>query len=273
MHDIAEHDDERRRDHATREFLASRDFDDRVRSIIVETISEPLERVHDYRSMVQQVIQNLSSILEERIPSKPIDEQLAGATHHELAIYRAAELMLDKIDSALFVKNPELVTASNQAERIRIHGLVTKYVRIYDAQASAKNLRVSIPSGNWDVFQANPRAVGSIIHALLDNAIKYAPQGSSVAFDFASDQANITLSVRSKGPTITADEMTTILGIGGRGRAAQEAGIDGTGFGLGSAQNIAKAMGTSVVVQQERSTGANHMTTFSIAFPKQPPHP
>jgi len=82
------------------------------------------------------------------------------------------------------------------------------------------------------------------------------------------DAEKITLTVESYGPKIAADEFTRIFDLFYRGEAARKRDSEGTGFGLASAQNVARAYETEITVEQreDRAREDTFLTTFSVTF-------
>lgn len=119
----------------------------------------------------------------------------------------------------------------------------------------------------------NPDAIGVIPHAFIDNAIKYAPDGTEILLTFAENAQTISFSVGSLGLQITKSEREHIFDLFFRAAAAGETSVDGTGFGLGLAQHIATEVGAKLGVSQEAkpSRPGNYWTTFSAEFQKAAP--
>jgi signal transduction histidine kinase len=236
-------------------------------------IQEALGQVHDYKQFVQQVIQNLNVILGKRYPAPTVEEQLAQASHELQAIYWAARLMEEKLDAALFLIYPERIEEARDQKVFRFHGMVTKYRKIYERQMESRGLKLALEGEVRDYFiLGNPRAISIIPHAFIDNAIKYAPRGTEIVLSFAETDDRILFSVRSYGPLIHTHEARRIFDIFFRGREAVKIDSEGTGFGLASAQAVAKAVGTEIKYRQEDKEGPSgtRWTEFSVAFDKAP---
>jgi signal transduction histidine kinase len=240
---------------------------------VVEQLRPELQRtfgqVHDYKQFVQQVIQNLDVHLDKRLPGLPMEEKVAKASHEETAIYWAARLMDEKLDASVLVLDPGQI-ADPAAQRVfRFHGLVTKYVRIYQRRIDERGIRLHELGGSFVDVRGNPRAIGIIPHALIDNAVKYASAGSEITISYAEDAQHVTFRVQSLGPRILEGERTRIFDFYYRGEEAQKVDSGGAGFGLAAAQLVAHAMDTNITVEQSSSpaAGGGYLTTFCVAFP------
>jgi two-component system phosphate regulon sensor histidine kinase PhoR len=98
---------------------------------------------------------------------------------------------------------------------------------------------------------------------LIDNAIKYAPEGKHVELKLRRDADRIVLSVRDWGPGIAADEHEQIFERFYRARAVRLKPIRGSGIGLALVRHIARAHGGDVSVDSRPDHGA----TFELWIP------
>ena len=239
---------------------------------IVELLRPSLEQtfaqVHDYRSLISQIVQNVNVILETAHPRLDLDAQLALTSPQLRSIYWAARLMEFKLQSALFLVYPERITDPRHKVYFRLHGAVHKYVGIYKPLIEQRNLRFTTRGESFGKLLENPDAVGVIPHAFLDNAIKYAPPGSEIDLKYSEDAEAISLQVCSLGPQIRTVERARVFELFFRADAARGSGEDGTGFGLGLAQHVADAIGAVLSVEQDPQSVSDglHRTTFTARF-------
>lgn len=251
------------------EYQQRKGYEQDVVELLRPDLQNTLAQVHDYKQFVQQIVQNLDVILEERFPRRPIEEKLTLASHEEKAIYWAAKLMDEKLDTALFLVYPDRITEVRAKSRFQFHGLVTKYLHIYQPQIDAKALKVRQEGRSYGWVEENSRALSVIPHAFIDNAIKYAPPNSRITLEFMQEGGELTFSVESLGPKIYNDERELIFQLFKRGREAKKQPIEGTGFGLGSAGFVAQALGVPIAVEQDdrsRQQGTR-MTKFTMSIP------
>ncbi len=260
-----------RKDEIIKEYVASAGYKHEVLEMLKPQFKEMLAQIHDYRQFVSQVVQNLNVILEKRSPSVDIEEKLRRASHEEVAIYWAARMMEEKLQTALFLLEPARLDDQRSHARFRLHGCVLKYVRIYQRSFEQKDIRVEVVGVSYGELIGNATAIGVIPHTFLDNALKYAPRGSNARVAFTESDTMLTLSVGSYGPRIMPDEQEQIFGLFQRGRHAIHAEPEGTGFGLYLAQLIAEKYGTTIRVEQDtkRVIGDRFWTTFSITFSRR----
>lgn len=254
-----------RLDRVVEEYRASRGYEQDVVDLLRPELQQTLAQVHDYKQFVQQITQNIDVILEQRFPGEPIDRKLDMAEHEETAIYWAAQLMDEKLDAALYLMYPERIHELRDRGRFRFHGLVTKYRKIYQRQCDAKRLRVHSQGESRALVEGNGRAISIIPHTFIDNAVKYAPEGSSIILAFEENHDSLTFSVESFGPPILPEERAKICELFFRGSEARRRNGDGTGFGLASAQNVARVLDLPMSVTQDDTRTGPEDTRFTVA--------
>lgn len=232
-------------------------------------IQRNLAFLHDYKQFVARVKQNINVVLKTRYGSGETDQLLSKALPSEAAIYWASSLMTEKLQTAFLLLHPEKLHAPTPTTS-RLHGMVLKYVRIYNASFVEKGVRLDVQGESVGEIKGDSTAIGVIPQTLLDNALKYSERGSKVTVDFHESQDAIVLSVLSCGPKIEADEIGKIFELFYRGRNAVKVQEEGAGFGLHLAQFVAKSLGTEIRVQQRAAkTRFGYETTFSVRFPRE----
>ncbi|MFE4727348.1 ATP-binding protein [Microbacterium sp. NPDC056736] len=236
------------------------------------SLEQAFAQVHDYRRLTTLVIQNINVLLEQSHPGLDLEEQLRRSERPVRSMYWAARLMEFKLESALFMVHPERIDDPVRRRAFRFHGLVRKYVGIYEAQMATRGITYREQGQSFGQLNENPDAVGVIPNAYIDNAIKYAPTGSEIVISFNEDASTIRFSVGSLGPRISKTDMEHLFDLFYRAPAAIETSEDGTGFGLALAQHVAERIEAKLEVTQdghEQSKGY-FWTTFSAELKKRP---
>jgi heavy metal sensor kinase len=100
---------------------------------------------------------------------------------------------------------------------------------------------------------------------LVDNAIKYAPEGTQVTVGVTADDHHATLSVRDQGPGIPEAQRDHVFDRFYRADPARSRG--GFGLGLAIAKAAVVAHGGRVEVESEERSGS----TFRIVLPRASP--
>jgi signal transduction histidine kinase len=107
---------------------------------------------------------------------------------------------------------------------------------------------------------ADPIGLGSALDAVLDNALKFTPEGGAVRVSAATEGAEVVIRVTDAGPGLDEEELAR---IGDRfWRSPRHQNTDGSGLGLSIARALLTANGGSIGFAAERPTGLT--VTFTL---------
>jgi signal transduction histidine kinase len=116
------------------------------------------------------------------------------------------------------------------------------------------------------VIRADREALALALRNLLDNAMKYSPDSSSVRLAVTANNGTVAVSVEDHGPGVSAPERRAIFRKFTRGAAARNLNVKGTGIGLTMANQIVKAHGGRLELESEPGRGS----TFTMVLPAMP---
>jgi signal transduction histidine kinase len=144
---------------------------------------------------------------------------------------------------------------------VPLASIVAEVVEIFEFVAQEKSIAVtnSIPSGL--IVHADKNRLRQVLINLLDNAIKYTPEGGSVVTSAEERNGEICITVRDTGAGIPAEEVPRIWGRlyrGDKSRAQR-----GLGLGLSLVKAITLAHHGTVDVESTVGQGSS----FSIRLP------
>jgi signal transduction histidine kinase len=101
---------------------------------------------------------------------------------------------------------------------------------------------------------------------LLDNAVKYGPEGQTVCVSLSELGGEVRVSVTDEGPGVAAAERETVWLPFQRGRAATNAA--GSGIGLSVVRDIARQHSGRAWVERASNGGARFVVAFPVATPE-----
>jgi len=133
------------------------------------------------------------------------------------------------------------------------------------AEKKAISLHMERAPEGADVF-CDSEAVHQILTNLLDNAIKYTPEGGSITVGAVRDPVNsamLEIFVRDNGLGIPAEDLPRLFERFYRVDKARSRELGGTGLGLAIVKHLVQAQGGQVRVSSEVHKGS----TFAFTLP------
>ena len=126
---------------------------------------------------------------------------------------------------------------------------------ISDAVAAAQARRIDIGISHADaaaVVKGQPEALRMLLRNLVDNAVKYTPEGGRVDVGIAAQGGGVELSVDDSGPGLPEQERGRVLD---RFYRSGEPQAPGSGLGLAIVKSIADLHGATVALAASPSLG------------------
>lgn len=212
-------------------------------------MSKTLGALHEVRRLNQTVV----VVLERQCSAR--DGVDAGVEDDDLVrAWKASELISLQMDALDVLSNPAMHEASPRDERT-FFKVVDKTVRIYRPSARKKNVDLRLSGASVSKVRVFGKTFHIIPSVFIDNAIKYAPNGTRVdvsVFEEDVDEATwVGLEVVSEGPPATEDEEKQLLHRRLRGTAARSQ-AEGSGNGLLIAKIVADQHAGRITVVQKR---------------------
>ena len=107
--------------------------------------------------------------------------------------------------------------------------------------------------------------IKELLRILVDNALKYTPEGGSITLSCASGKKNIILSVKDTGIGIPKEHIPHLFERFYRVDEARNKSTGGTGLGLAIAQQIIKTHNAQISVTSEVDEGTEFLLFFPIS--------
>lgn len=231
----------------------------RLQSDFVSAVS------HEFRTPLTLLRQITEVFIEGRIADETQRQSYYGAQE------RATERLHRLVESLLDFGRMEAGAKPYRLQSLDPASLVTRVVGEFqrDTARGAHEIELTI-AGPMPPVDADPDALTHALWNLLDNAVKYSPDSSTVWVEVGRQEDRVSIAVRDRGLGIPRAEQAQVFSKFVRGAAARIHGIKGTGIGLAMVQQIIQAHGGAVRLESEPGAGS----TFTIVLParNQPCH-
>ena len=173
---------------------------------------------------------------------------------------RLQALVDDLADLSRF-ESPELEL---QLGPVFAGALLDEVLRGLEAQSKAKGLNVS--SGGLQEAPpviAEERALEQVLVNLVDNAIKYTPEGGDIRIKVTADDGDVVIEVANSGPGIPSRHLSRVFERFYRVDAGRSRELGGTGLGLSIVKHLVAKIGGEITVD---SSGG--WTRFALRVPR-----
>lgn len=175
-----------------------------------------------------------------------------------------AERLASLIADLLSLSELESATYTLQLQKVSLEGTIRRSCTLLEAKAIARRISVTLPSGSLPPVLADQGRLEQVLVNLLDNAIKYTPEGGSVTIAVADDEGRVSISVSDTGPGIPPESIPRIFERFYRVDASRSRDEGGTGLGLSIVKHIVQLHGGTVSVANNPTKG----TTFTFTLKK-----
>ena len=156
-----------------------------------------------------------------------------------------------------------------QRERLDLRTLAAEAVQVVRPVAGTTNaLSLETPAAEVMIFGDGDRIV-TIISNLLENAVKYSPDGGKIRCVVSVADGMAHLEVVDQGVGIAASDLPRLFNRFERIDNPKTSFVSGTGIGLYLSRELARQHGGDILVESQPGRGS----TFTLALPLALSHP
>ena len=184
-------------------------------------------------------------------------EQLAGVID---TVARNANQIAALVNDILFLQEIELVLPEFQD--VDINEIARNATDNYREKAEARGIQLKLQEKNVPPVNGDAKSLERALTALIDNAIKFSPQGGEVQVKVSTKDSKIIVTVKDQGIGIAPEVMPIIFN---RFYHLEKSGNDlfgGLGLGLSIARQVIKQHGGMLELESTPGKGS----TFTITL-------
>jgi two-component system phosphate regulon sensor histidine kinase PhoR len=246
---------------------------ERIRGAIA--VFHDITRLKELEKIRQDFVANVSHEL--RTPLTTIkgyaETLLEGALKEEVAsqfvqvIKRQSDRLAKIVEDLLMLSKIESKEFRLKVEVISLQDLIDDVIDFVKGPSEKKEISISrneIPS--LLAFEADRNYLEQVLINLLDNAIKYTPEGGRIAISAVEkDPREIQFSIEDNGIGIPREDIPRIFERFYRVDKGRSQELGGTGLGLSIVKHLVQAHGGRVWVESQLGKGS----TFYFTLPKR----
>ncbi|WP_018133904.1 ATP-binding protein [Acaricomes phytoseiuli] len=201
------------------------------------------------------------SLLAEALEASPDDEEavrrFAQRMHKESA--RLADLVQDIIELSR-LQGTDVV---QQGKPVDLDAVIAEAVDRNKLQAEAKGIELAVGGTVQARVFGDPDLLVTALRNLIDNAVRYSPERTTVGIGARQAQGLVSISVSDQGDGMGPEEQERIFERFYRVDSARSRQTGGTGLGLSIVKHVMANHGGEVTVWSQPGRGS----TFTIRLP------
>jgi heavy metal sensor kinase len=230
---------------------------DRIENLVTG-IKEMSDNIaHDLKSPITR-IRGIAEVSLTSGSSLKEYETMAGSTIEE------CDRLLDMINTMLIISKTEAGLGQFENKELDIAKVVRDACELFLPAAESEGVAITCNASEPLTIYGDVRMIQRMISNLLDNAVKYTPEGGSIKVAAQSgSQQSIQISIKDTGIGISGEDLPHIFERFYRCDPSRSK--TGTGLGLSFARAIARAHGGDIKVASEPGKGS----AFTVVLPKK----
>ncbi len=250
--------------------IPSKNVDDEIGRLTL-TINGMIHRLHQSFAQVRQFSADASHELRTPLTIIRGEIELALRTPKTPEAYRGVlESTLEEImrltsiiDNLLMLAKADQGTYQANFSEVDLKALIDELYEDSEVLAERKNIHVELRTGEPMTIVGDRIRLRQLLLNLIDNAIKYTPDGGTVTLSLEAHNGSAVIAVGDTGIGIPSEEQEKIFNRFYRVDKARSRELGGTGLGLSIARWIAELHRGTIGVQSEPNKGS----TFTVTLP------
>lgn len=203
---------------------------------------------HELRSPLTSMRGFLEAMTDGTIPPEERDDYIGIVLDENRRMTVMVNDLLDlaRIESGQYKITPEIFDVTE---------LIRRTVITFEARIAAKSMQmdISLPEDQLYV-EADPVRIGQVLHNLVDNAVKYTPEGGRIGIRCSAERHIVTVRVADNGCGIPAEDLPHIFDRFYKAEKAHTPdGVSGTGLGLSIAKLIMDEHGQKITAASDEN--------------------
>ncbi|HEV8658987.1 MAG TPA: ATP-binding protein, partial [Thermoanaerobaculia bacterium] len=223
---------------------------DEFLSIASHELRTPVTSIKGYTQLAKTLIRENDLATSEEYLDIALDQ-----------IDRMSRLILELLD----VSRIETGRLEIRREPIHWSTFVSEVVTRHHTAVTDRRFHIDVPD-DTKVVTGDRDRLEQVLGNLLENAVKYSPEGSEILVSVENKGDEVITAVCDRGIGIPADELNQVFERFHRGRKVSSTNYGGLGLGLYITKQIVERHGGTIWVESREGAG----TTFYFALPAAP---
>lgn len=230
----------------------------RMESIKAELISL---LSHEFRTPLTSIL-GFAEVLADGDAGELTEEQLA----YLKIIEASARRLQQQVEKLLTLSRLQEGRIRTRRRSLALRAPISKVLMRMRERAERRGQQVvaSVPD-RLPAVNADAAGVEQALTHLLDNALKFSPDGATVRLDVTHTHREVILSVANPGSHIPHENTAAVFSPFSRTKRADDDAIQGAGLGLAVAKGLIERHGGRIWVESDEATGTVFYVSLRVA--------
>ncbi len=213
---------------------------------------------HELKTPMTTISGYVDGMLDGTIPEEHHRKYMQIVSDETKRLSRLVRSMLD-----ISLLQGEGGIPEEKMNRFDVEEAIGMTLILFEQKILAKNIQVQVDMPEHSVYTvANQDYISQVVYNLVDNAVKFCPEGGSLTLSVREGTDKMYVSVANDGPTIPAQELSLLFDRFHKLDKSRTRNQDGWGLGLYIVKTIVGLHGEDISV-----TSANGRTEFTFTLP------
>ncbi|MFT4051564.1 MAG: ATP-binding protein [Microbacterium sp.] len=233
--------------------------------LVIRDITEAVEAESARRTLATTVTHELANPLTAIVGYTDLllEEDLPPRSRERLELIEAAGQRMERLIAEVLRQGGRDARGDEPRRRIDARTLLVATVESFIPAAIAGDVALALQPGPAVPIVADAFRLRQVFDNLVSNAVKYTPRAGEVEVTLTAQGTDAVVTIRDTGIGIAPQDLPLIFDDYFRAETARDAGLPGTGLGMGISRSIVEQHGGALEVASEPEAG----TTVTVRMP------
>lgn len=213
---------------------------------------------HELKTPLTIAITNLAVVESHKEQTVESQEKWLGFLKEQL------NRLSNLVNEMIYLESIALRDSSYEREKIDFSALLTRYIKSIAVMIEDRKLNLDLSIEPDVYFNAEREALTRLVSVLVENAIKYTPEGGTIDVVLSQSAKKILLSIKNSGEGIDSAHIPRLFDRFYRVQKCRSTHEGGKGLGLAIAKSVVERYNGTINVRSE----LGQHTIFTVILPR-----
>lgn len=239
--------------------------------LVVRDVTDAVEAESARRTLATTVTHELANPLTAIVGYTDLllEDDLPAHSRDRLELIEAAAERMERLISEVLRAGGRGESVGEPRHRIDARTLIAATTESFMPAAAAGDVRLTLRPGLETPIEADAFRMRQVFDNLVSNAVKYTPRAGRVTVTVQPQGADAVITIADTGIGIGEQDMPHIFDDYFRAETARDAGVPGTGLGMGISRSIVEQHCGTLNVESRPGAGTIITIRLPLATPQE----